>query len=74
MYMRHRRAAGATCLLISEDRLVTSMVTEISPIFGMSVTALIEMATVIGAAVGIGSACIIAWVIRNSNRALLRQA
>ena len=49
------------------------MVTEISPIFGMSVTTLIEIATIIGAAVGIGSACIIAWVIRNSNRALLRQ-
>ena len=60
-------------LLISKDRLMALMVTDISPIFGMSLTALIEMATIIGAAVGIGSAGIIARVIRNSNRALLRQ-
>ena len=60
-------------LLISKDRLVASMVTEISPVFGMSLIALIEMATIIGAAVGIGSAVIIARVISNSNRALLRQ-
>ena len=49
------------------------MVTDISHRFGISLTALMEIAIIIGAAVGIGSACIIAWVIRNSNRALLRQ-
>ena len=47
------------------------MVTEISPVFGMSLTALIEIATIIAAVVGIGAACIIAIVIHNSNKNLL---
>ena len=48
-----------------------TMVTEISPVFGMSLTALIEMATIIGAVVGIGAAAIIAKVIHDSNMRLL---
>ena len=47
------------------------MVTDISPVFGISLTALIEMATIIGAVVGIVSAIIIARVIHNSNTKLL---
>ena len=47
------------------------MVTEISPVFGMSLIALIEMATIIAAVVGISAACIIAGVIHISNKNLL---
>ena len=47
------------------------MVTDISPVFGISLTALIEMTTIIGAVVGIVSAIIIARVIHNSNTKLL---
>ena len=49
------------------------MVTEISPVFGMSLVALIETATIIGAVVGISSGGIVAGVVYYVNKRLLNQ-
>lgn len=48
------------------------MVIEISPIFGLSLLGMVEIAVLVGAAVGIGSSLIIACAIRKSNKGLLK--
>ena len=59
-------------MYIRHDTAHISLVTDISQIFGMSLVGMVDIATVIGAAVGgIGSAIIIAKVIHNSNVKLL---
>ena len=49
------------------------VVTEISPIFGLTLVGMVEIAVFVGAAVGIGSSLIIAWVIHRRNKELLEQ-
>ena len=49
------------------------MAIEISPVFGLTLAGMIEIAVFVGAAVGIGSSLIIAYAIRKSNKALLKQ-